>query len=108
MSYSCHLLNLKVAKSVQLQFFYPKDLDHCSSSNTHEPSLKKPGDFTVLKGHEYPLVYLYNKHGGRAFSFIRFVIRLVVHPSLHPSKAKNGRRRTTAGGSTSAHKVWPE
>jgi hypothetical protein len=34
MSYSCNLLNLKVAKSVQLQFFYPKDLDHRSSSNT--------------------------------------------------------------------------
>jgi len=23
----------------------------------HEPSLKKPGDFTVAKGHRYPLVY---------------------------------------------------
>jgi hypothetical protein len=34
MGYSCNLLNLKVAKSVQLQFFYPKDLDHHSSSNT--------------------------------------------------------------------------
>ncbi len=46
--------------------------------------------------------------GGRAFSSVRFVVRPVVHPSFHPSKAKNGkRRRRTSGDSTFALKAWP-
>jgi hypothetical protein len=49
----------------------------------HEPSLKKSGDFIVLEGHGYPLVYLYNILG-----FVRLVVVVVVfsiHPSRHPS-----------------------
>ncbi len=51
--------------------------------------------------------------GGRPFPSVRSVVRPVVHssfrhPSFHPSKAKNGKRRRRIGdGSTPAHKAWP-
>ncbi len=57
----------------------------CVSLNKY--GLKKPGDFTMSEGHEYPLVYLYNILGvclsGRPFHpsvSSSVVIRPIIRP----------------------------